>query len=159
MVTHALAQTPADAESWLAPVAAQYGPEKAGLLRAAVDYLYAHGDGIVTDSGIPLPQHALATAAILAGMRFDAETVAAALLAGLPESALEPEALKRRFGPGLTALLLGAARLNRMDALFSELAGETNQSESLRQMLLAMTDDIRVVLIKLAERVQWACAN
>lgn len=154
MVTHALTQTPADAESWLAPLASQYGPEKAALLRAAVDYLYAHADECVTDSGTPLPQHALATAAILAGMRFDAETVAAALLAGLPESALEPEALRRAFGPGLTTLILGAARLNRMDALFSELAGETNQSESLRQMLLAMTDDIRVVLIKLAERVQ-----
>lgn len=154
MVTHALAQAPADAESWLAPLATQYTPDKLGLLRAAVNYLYAHAGGVVTDSGTPLPQHALATAAILAGMRFDAETVAAALLAGLPESALDSEALEHVFGPSLTALILGAARLNRMDALFSALAGEANQSESLRQMLLAMTDDIRVVLIKLAERVQ-----
>lgn len=154
MVTHALTLTPADAESWLAPLVSQYGPEKASLLRAAVDHLYAHAGELRTESGTPLPQHALATAAILAGMRFDAQTVAAALLAGLPDAALDPEALKRTFGTGLTALILGAARLNRMDALFSQLAGEANQSESLRQMLLAMTDDIRVVLIKLAERVQ-----
>lgn len=154
MVTHALAQKPADAESWLARLTSQYGQEKAALLRAAVDYLYTHADDCVSDSGTPLPQHALATAAILAGMRFDVETVAAALLAGLPESALDAEALKSAFGSGLTTLILGAARLKRMDALFSELAGETKQSESLRQMLLAMTDDIRVVLIKLAERVQ-----
>ncbi len=154
MVTHLLAQTPTDAEAWLAPLEAQYGPEKTALLRTALDDLYAHGAGALTESGTPLPQHALASAAILAGMRFDAETVAAALLAGLDEAALQPEALKRRYGEGLSALILGAARLNRMDALFSELAGEADQSESLRQMLLAMTDDIRVVLIKLAERVQ-----
>lgn len=154
MVTHALTLPAGDAESWLAPLESQYGPEKTALLRQALDYLYEHGAENVTDSGTPLPRHALATAAILAGMRFDIETVAAALLAGLDEQALKPEALTRRFGDRLTALVLGAARLNRMDALFSELVGEAGQSESLRQMLLAMTDDIRVVLIKLAERVQ-----
>ncbi len=154
MVTHALALAPSDAESWLEPLQAQYGAERIALLRQALDYLYAHGGTKVTASGTPLPQHALATAAILAGMRFDSETVAAALLAGLDEAALEPDELKRRFGERLTALILGAARLNRMDGLFSELVGEAGQSESLRQMLLAMTDDIRVVLIKLAERVQ-----
>ncbi len=154
MVTHTLAVVPADAESWLEPLTSQYGAEKTTLLRQVLDYLYAHGTDKLTDSGTPLPRHALATAAILAGMRFDSETVAAALLAGLGEAALKPDELKRRFGDSLTTLVLGAARLNRMDALFSELVGEAGQSESLRQMLLAMTDDIRVVLIKLAERVQ-----
>jgi GTP pyrophosphokinase len=154
MVTHTLTLAPGDAQSWLAPLESQYGAEKTTLLRQALDYLYAHGADRVAESGTPLPHHALATAALLAGMRFDVETVAAALLAGLDETALRPEELRRRFGDGLTALVLGAARLNRMDALFSELVGESGQSESLRQMLLAMTDDIRVVLIKLAERVQ-----
>ena len=154
MVTHTLTLAPGDAESWLKPLASQYGAEKTALLRQALDYLYAHGAERVADSGTPLPQHAMATAAILAGMRFDVETVVAALLAGLDEAALKPDELTRRFGARLTSLVLGAARLNRMDALFSELVGDAGQSESLRQMLLAMTDDIRVVLIKLAERVQ-----
>lgn len=155
MVSHPLALAPGDAESWLVPLESQYGAERAALLRQALDYLYAHGAKIVTPSGTPLPQHALATAAILANMRFDVETLAAALLAGLDEQALKPEVLTRQFGDRLAALVLGAARLYRMDALFSsELASEASQSESLRQMLLAMADDIRVVLIKLAERVQ-----
>lgn len=155
MVSHPLALAPGDAESWLVPLESQYGAERTALLRQALDYLYAHGAKIITLSGTPLPQHALATAAILANMRFDVETLAAALLAGLDEQALKPEVLTRQFGDRLAALVLGAARLYRMDALFSsELASEASQSESLRQMLLAMADDIRVVLIKLAERVQ-----
>ncbi len=154
MVTHTLTLAPGDAESWLEPLESQYGAEKTALLRQALEHLYEHGAESVTESGTPLPRHALATAAILAGMHFDVETVAAALLAGLHEAALRADELGRRFGDGMTALVLGAARLNRMDALFSELVGDTGQSESLRQMLLAMTDDIRVVLIKLAERVQ-----
>ncbi|MCS6785928.1 MAG: bifunctional (p)ppGpp synthetase/guanosine-3',5'-bis(diphosphate) 3'-pyrophosphohydrolase [Thiobacillaceae bacterium] len=154
MVTHALALTPSDAQSWLEPLLAQYGTDKGQRLQAAVEYLQRHGAQASTELGQPLLTHALATAAILAGMRFDVETVAAALLSGLPQAALAPESLDRHFGPTLARLIQGAARLNRMDALFSELSGEAGQSESLRQMLLAMTDDIRVVLIKLAERVQ-----
>ncbi len=154
MVTHTLTLAPGDAETWLAPLESQYGPEKTQLLRRALDYLSAHEGGRITETGTSLAKHALATAAILAGMRFDAETVAAALLSGLDPSDLEPQRLKAEFGASLGNLVLGAARLNRMDGLFSELADDAGQSESLRQMLLAMTDDIRVVLIKLAERVQ-----
>lgn len=154
MVSHALSQSPTEAEDWLADLARRNGEEKSQQIRASLAYVLELGGELNTESGVPLPAHVLATAMLLDGMQFDTDTVAAALLSGLPEAHLSPDGLQSRFGTQLAALTGGAARLNRMDALLSQLAGEGGQSEALRQMLLAMTDDIRVVLIKLAERVQ-----
>ena len=154
MVSHALTLAPNDAESWLARLATDYPPEQIQLLTRAAEWLADHGDAQVTETGEPLTAHSLGTAAVLAGMRFDAETVAAALLAGLPKAALEHDQLVAAFGPHLTALVEGAAKLSRMEHLFTQINAQGGQSEALRQMLLAMTDDIRVVFIKLAERTQ-----
>lgn len=154
MVAHALTLTPNDAESWLASLGGRYPPEQLQILTRAAEWLTDHGDGELADTGELLVAHSLGTAAVLAGMRFDAETVAAALLWGLPEKAIQRDRLLPRFGPHLTALVEGAAKLSRMDHLFTQINAEGGQSEALRQMLLAMTDDIRVVFIKLAERTQ-----
>jgi len=154
MVSHALNQAPDAADAWIDDLAARLGRDKADLVRAALARVDRAGGARTGETGVSLADHALATARLLDGMQFDADTVAAALLAVLPEAALGEDALQREFAPQLVALARGAARLNSMDALLSRLAGEGGQSEALRQMLLAMTDDIRVVLIKLAERVQ-----
>ncbi|MBI5329412.1 MAG: bifunctional (p)ppGpp synthetase/guanosine-3',5'-bis(diphosphate) 3'-pyrophosphohydrolase [Betaproteobacteria bacterium] len=124
------------------------------VLAGAVEWLARHADDGRADSNAPLVTHALGAAAILAGMRFDPETLAAALLCGLPDKAIRRDVLIPRFGPTLTALVEGAAKLARMDRLLSEINPEGDQSEALRQMLLAMANDIRVVFIKLAERTQ-----
>ncbi len=154
MVTHALSLQARDAEDWLGGLEARFGPEKTALIRRALDELLARGADLFADSGAPLVEHALGCAMQLAGMGFDAETVAAALLSGLPEELIRPERLIPRFGDALAQLVQGAVRLERMDSLLTETPVEGGQSEALRQMLLAMTDDIRVVLIKLAERAQ-----
>lgn len=154
MVAHALTLASNDAESWLSSLAPVYSESQREGLRRALNWLADHSAGVRADTGADLAEHSLGTAAILAGMRFDAETVAAALLCGLPDAALEKETLIKVFGARLTLLVEGAAKLTRMDRLLTELAAEGGQSEALRQMLLAMTDDIRVVLIKLAERTQ-----
>lgn len=154
MVAHALTLTANDAESWLASLDAVYSDAQRELVQLALDWLADHAAGMQVDTGADLAGHSLGTAAILAGMRFDADTVAAGLLCGLPDIALAKEKLVKVFGPHLTTLVEGSAKLTRMDRLFTELAAEGGQSEALRQMLLAMTDDIRVVLIKLAERTQ-----
>ena len=154
MVSHVLAQLPADASAWLDGLANQYGPEQLDLLRLSAAWMEEHSAGVLADSGVPLAGHALGTATILAGMRFDAESLAAALLCGLSDKVLRHENLIKHFGVHLTALVEGAAKLQRMDHLFTTLNAESGQSENLRQMLLAMTDDIRVVFIKLAERTQ-----
>jgi GTP pyrophosphokinase len=154
MVAHALTLAPNDAESWLASLADRYPAAQRQLLKLALENLTNEGAESLADSGETLLTHALGTAAILAAMRFDVETVAAALLCGLPEKSLKRETLLDRFGAHLTALVEGAAKLSRMDHLFTALNAEGGQSEVLRQMLLAMADDIRVVFIKLAERTQ-----
>jgi GTP pyrophosphokinase len=154
MVAHALTLTPNDAESWLASLEDRYPEEQRQLLKLVLETLSNEGGETLTDSGESLQLHALGTAAILAAMRFDVETVAAALLCGLPEKALKHETLLKQFGAHLTALVEGAAKLSRMDHMFTALNAEGGQSEALRQMLLAMADDIRVVFIKLAERTQ-----
>jgi len=158
MVAHALTFTSNDAESWLTSLEAVYSEAQREVLKRALGWLADHAADAVVDTGADLAGHSLGTAAILAGMRFDAETVAAALLCGLPDAALMRDKLVKAFGAHLAALVEGAAKLTRMDRLLTQLAAEFapegGQSEALRQMLLAMTDDIRVVLIKLAERTQ-----
>jgi GTP pyrophosphokinase len=155
VVSHALTASPDDSASWLASLAGQFGPEQLALLNRAVDWLAGHAGDLATDSGAPLGQHSLGAAAILAGMQFDADTVAAALVCGLPEAALRADKLGPALGDSVSHLARGAARLHRMDHLLTEVQADgVDQSEALRQMLLAMTDDIRVVLIKLAERTQ-----
>lgn len=154
MVSHALTLSPNDAESWLASLEGRYGAEHLATLKKAAAWLAEHGGEAKADTGEPQVTHSLGTAAILAGMKFDAETVAAALLCGLPEKAIKRDTLVPRFGAHLTALVEGATKLSRMDHLFTQINAEGGQSEAMRQMLLAMTDDIRVVFIKLAERTQ-----
>lgn len=154
MVSHSLSTLPADARAWLESLGQQYSDEQLELLGKSLEWMESHAGDDLADSGMPLAAHALGSAAILAGMRFDAESVAAALLCGLSDKALKRETLLKHFGPHLTALVEGAAKLNRMDRLLTELNTGGGQSENLRQMLLAMTDDIRVVFIKLAERTQ-----
>ncbi len=154
MVAHALTLAPNDAESWLESLEERYPAEQLQILRLATEWLADHGGEELSEAGETLVNHSLGTAAVLAGIRFDAETVAAALLCGLPEKAIKRDTLLPRFGPHLTALVEGAAKLSRMDHMFTQINAEGGQSEALRQMLLAMTDDIRVVFIKLAERTQ-----
>ncbi len=155
MVTHALSHAARDAEGWLSQAAERYGADQIARLRHAIGYLLEHGPELAADSGVPLSEHALATAVQLAGMGLDADTVTAALLAGLPEHQLKPDQLTPAFGTAVNRLVHGCLSLARMDRLLSDSPVEGGQSEALRQMLLAMTDDIRVVLIKLADR---ACA-
>ena len=152
MVTHALSHADRDAEAWLSQLAERHGAENTARIRQALAYLHEHGHALTADSGAPLTEHALASAMQLASMGLDADTLAAALLCGLPEQHLKAEQLTPAFGVAVNRLIQGSLRLARMDHLLSDSPVEGGQSEALRQMLLAMTDDIRVVLIKLAER-------
>ncbi|MDD3529435.1 MAG: bifunctional (p)ppGpp synthetase/guanosine-3',5'-bis(diphosphate) 3'-pyrophosphohydrolase [Gallionellaceae bacterium] len=155
MVSHSLTASPDDSQSWLADLAGRYPPDQIALLGRAADWLADHAGGLASDSGAPLVQHGLGTAALLAGMQFDADTVAAALVCALPDPALTRDTLAPVLGERAYSLAAGTARLRQMDHLLTEVQREIgDQSEALRQMLLAMTDDIRVVLIKLAERTQ-----
>lgn len=150
----------ADIRHWLAALSAAYPPAEIALIRQACEFAAPLYQGQIEVTGTPLLRHALGSASILAGMRLDHETIAATLLHAVPEY-LEDwlEALTGHFGSNVTALVEGISRVERI-RLFSEMRGAQDkdeaaqQIESLRKMLLAMVEDIRVVLIKLAERTQ-----
>ena len=95
-------------------------------------------------------ERALAVGRLLLVQGADPETVAAALISQcLGERDLDLEAVQSAFGPELAGLLRGISRAGRIDAL----TGSGADPEALRKMLLAIAEDVRVVLIKIAERV------
>jgi GTP pyrophosphokinase len=96
-------------------------------------------------------------AEVLLNIDADDETIAAALIAGaLAKKDIDALVIKELFGEDVNALVSGFARAGRIDIAASN-SGDTDSSsiEALRKMLLAMADDVRVVLIKLAERVVY----
>jgi GTP pyrophosphokinase len=96
---------------------------------------------------------ACAVAGILAELHMDHETAAAALLMAAPESLRGDERkLKERFGASVVRLLTGLERLELVGETHGR-AADSNQGERLRSLLLALVDDVRVVVIKLAERL------
>ncbi|MGH8191389.1 MAG: RelA/SpoT family protein, partial [Rhodanobacteraceae bacterium] len=101
-------------------------------------------------SGEPYITHPLAVAAILAGLRLDAETIIAAILHDtLEDTGLTRVQLESGFGTTVTELVDGVTKLERVD-FASRLEAD---AESFRKMLLAMARDLRVILIKLADRL------
>ncbi len=151
-----------DISSWLATLPASITPDGQEIIRRACELaepLYAEQ---VELTGTPLMHHALGATSILTGMNMDVETLAATILHAVPEYLTDWKIkLKAEFGSNITALVDGISRLEQIRQ-FSEIRRpekkdkdeHARQIESLRKMLLAMVDDIRVVLIKLAERTQ-----
>lgn len=101
-------------------------------------------------SGEPYISHPVAVAQILADMRIDAQTITAAILHDVVEDTATPIAeLKEQFGSEVAALVDGVSKLDQMH--FHSRAEA--QAESFRKMMLAMIEDIRVILVKLADRL------
>lgn len=149
-----------DIQRWLAALSAVYPPTEIALIRQACEFAAPLYRGRVEITGTPLLQHALGSASILFGLHLDHETIAATVLHAVPCYVEKwAEELTGRFGRNVTALVEGISRVERI-RLFSEARAAQDrdeavqQIESLRKMLLAMVEDIRVVLIKLAERTQ-----
>lgn len=151
-------------QSWLASLPVTFAPAEIEVIRHACELAAPLYAGQVELTGAPLLQHALGAAAILAGMNMDFETVAAAILHAVPEYEDDwAETLKICFDTNICSLVEGISRMEQIQE-FSEMDGlhgkekkkgdHVQQIESLRKMLLAMVEDIRVVLIKLAERTQ-----
>lgn len=101
-------------------------------------------------SGDPYVSHLLEVAHILADMRMDATTLTAALLHDAIEDTEYPVSrIEERFGPDVARLVEGVTKISRLNMT----APETRQAENVRKMLLAMVNDVRVVLVKLADRL------
>ena len=134
--------------------------EQVDAIRAAYDFAAGCHDGQKRLSGDPYIVHPLAAATILANLYLDPDTIKAALLHDVMEDCGVPvEDLEVRFGPDVARLVDGVTKLTRVDYRppgangISAADAESLYAESLRKMLVAMAEDIRVVLIKLADRL------
>ena len=142
---------------WLQDLAGQYTPAEVERIDRALAYARERCAGTLTRDGEAWLDRALGTATILAGLKLDADSVCAALLIGLPTAGgYDPDALASAFGEDVRTLVSGVARMDeiRTSTDAGGPAERAAQAERLRKMLLAMVEDIRVVLIKLAERTQ-----
>src|ERR1700733_15474297 len=120
------------------------------LLRRAYDFAAERHSDQTRASGEPYLSHPLEVAHILADMKFDATTLAAALLHDVVEDTKVPlDRISEMFGPEVARLVEGTTKISRLDFL----APEARQAENVRKMLLAMVNDVRVVVIKLADRL------
>jgi len=153
-----------DIQAWIASLSKAYATTEVAAIQHACEFAEPYYDGHAELTGIPQLQHALGTAAILAGMNMDYETVVAAILHAVPEHLDNwMEKLATEFNASIVLLVLGISRMEQIQDLCETSSlhkpeknseEHVRQIEGLRKMLLAMVEDIRVVLIKLAERTQ-----
>ncbi|MDQ3861323.1 MAG: bifunctional (p)ppGpp synthetase/guanosine-3',5'-bis(diphosphate) 3'-pyrophosphohydrolase [Actinomycetota bacterium] len=120
------------------------------LIARAYSMAHAAHKGQVRKSGEPFVYHPLATADILVDLRMDSTTIAAGILHDvLEDTEITKEQLETQFGEELADIVDGVTKLKRLPAENLEEA----QAESLRKMIVAMSRDVRVIIIKLADRL------
>ncbi|WP_035054282.1 RelA/SpoT family protein [Andreprevotia chitinilytica] len=164
-VTRPLAQSIAEAADpahWLAQLAERYAPPQMVRLREGLEWVgEVYGDSPLVGIGDPLFTHAVASASIVADLNLDADTVLATLLFAMPD--FVPDAfvqIESKFGKDVAKLVEGVDRVRKIGVLAKVDTGiarhqdVASQVEAIRKMLLAMVEDIRAVLIKLAWRTQ-----
>ncbi|MDO9221756.1 MAG: RelA/SpoT family protein, partial [Thiobacillus sp.] len=134
----------------LRPALAYLTPDEISTLEVAYEFSRSAHEGQFRKSGEPYISHPLAVAGILAEWHLDAQTLAAALLHDVvedtPATAGEIEA---RFGKAVALLVDGVSKLDKLPFESEQQA----QAENFRKMLLAMAQDVRVILVKLADRL------
>jgi len=143
--------------AWIDHVAAAYAPAERAAIGKALDSARVRYTGLRTADGEPWLDRSLGTAGIVAALKLDADSVRAAILLGAPFApGFDAAALAESVGAEVAQIVVGAARMGAIRAAPGSAAREDHdlQAENLRKMLLAMVEDIRVVLIKLAERTQ-----
>lgn len=155
--THASCASNMEIATWLESIAARLSSSDNALLRNTLDYVWQYYDGKRLSSGEQVIHHMLGTVTILASLKVDTDTLAAGILHAMPDY-LDDYAnqLHTDFNPTVVHLVDGVGRMARIKALGfrNNLAGHVTQVEALRKMLLAMAEDIRVVVITLASRAQ-----
>ena len=147
-------------QALLNKVRAYLPQDRVQLVEAALEYARTLHEGQMRESGEPYIAHPVSAANYLADLSLDGTTIAAALLHDVVEDCgVSIEDLRNRFGEEVARLVDGVTKLTNLDLLGVDDNGglptpvDDEQAESLRKMLVAMAEDIRVVLIKLADRL------
>jgi len=134
-----------------------YLPEKGQkLVRQALDFAIESHDGQLRKNGDPVISHPLAAAATVADLQLDASAIAGALLHDVQEDCGVSNAeISKRFGSEVAVMVEGVTKLGIISgqAADAEAVDKQMQAENLRKMFLAMAQDLRVVIIKLADRL------
>ncbi len=125
-------------------------PEQCEFIERAYEFAYSAHEGVTRVSGEPYITHPVAVAEILAEMKLDDEAIAAALLHDVIEDTeITYQEISDAFNPSVADLVEGVTKLDKVNFENREQA----QAENIRKMLIAMSKDFRVMLIKLADRV------
>ncbi|MDR3413104.1 MAG: bifunctional (p)ppGpp synthetase/guanosine-3',5'-bis(diphosphate) 3'-pyrophosphohydrolase [Formivibrio sp.] len=140
----------ADANHFLGELTQYLKPDDRALLRAAFLFSEVAHRGQTRRSGEPYLSHPLAVATILTQWKLDAQALAGALLHDVMEdSGISKLELTEKFGKTVAELVDGMSKIDKLEFENKEEA----QAENFRKMLLAMARDLRVILIKLADRL------
>ena len=140
----------AEAAALVAKVRAYDQKADAAQIEAAFELAERAHRGQLRDAGDPYITHPLAVAAILAGYRLDAASIVTALLHDVVEDTTVALAeVERRFGAEIAGLVDGVTKLTKLELR----SDRTKQAENFRKLVLAMSRDIRVLLVKLADRL------
>jgi guanosine-3',5'-bis(diphosphate) 3'-pyrophosphohydrolase len=120
------------------------------LIRKAYEFSQKHHAGQTRASGEPYLVHPLEVALVLAEMKLDPVAIAAGLLHdSVEDTSVTVVDIRKEFGEQVAHIVEGVTKISAIDFV----TREEQQAENLRKMMLAMVDDIRVVLIKLADRL------
>ncbi|HBG95283.1 MAG TPA: GTP diphosphokinase [Chromatiaceae bacterium] len=162
MVTHTsrLPDTEPDdwaaSRHWIAALASHYDADECSRISAACELMIACRSGHMLETGETEARHRMSTADILFGLRMDADTLCAAVLNGcLGRNGVTKAELTARFGGGLTGLVADLGRIGQLtniDRVISD-KDQHEHEENLRRLLLGIAEDVRAVLVVLAERV------
>jgi GTP diphosphokinase / guanosine-3',5'-bis(diphosphate) 3'-diphosphatase len=137
--------------------AAEYLPaDRLPIIESAYQFAEQAHEGQLRDSGDPYIQHPLHAAMTIASLQLDADSIVAALLHDVQEDCgVKSSEIQRRFGKDVALLVEGATKLSQLEARTptGDGAVPTLQAENLRKMFLAMAEDVRVVIVKLADRL------
>jgi GTP pyrophosphokinase len=129
-------------------------PEKMTLVKAAYDFASKAHEGQMRKSGDPYLEHPLQTATMLAELQLDAATLIAALLHDVTEDAgVSPATIESKFGREVAKLVDGTTKLSKLSWRANSAQKMETQAQNLRKMLIAMAEDLRVVFIKLSDRL------
>ena len=148
---------PLNIKTWLDTVSTGRSETDAALIKSAADLAIIAHKGQSRASGEPYLTHCLAVAEIVHHLNLDHESVAAAVLHDVVEDTpVSLEQIERDYGSAVARLVDGVTKMGRIDEmrdLSSHGEVDTHHAENIRKLLLAMAEDVRVVLIKLADRL------
>jgi GTP pyrophosphokinase len=140
----------ADADALLQEVSAYLKSEDVAMINAALDFSRDAHAGQLRQSGVPYVTHPIGVARILTPLHMDVHAITAALLHDVVEdTSITNAQITERFGKQVAELVDGLSKIDKLQFETKEDA----QAENFRKMLMAMARDVRVILIKLADRL------